>query len=286
MGGSSRSVAGLGVGRDGVLDLLCEVLHPECIGLGLIHHVVAEGPVGVRLCSSLSDLNACSGDGRRRAGAVQAADKALNEILAPLHSLLAQFYPPYTQMCFYIAFFNTGVTMLVFIVAEPWRQAQGQVFIQTAGYFCFTNNIDAVTIPVAVVIAVQRLPGSIDTFMVTIGILQHIPVSQPGFDCAQLDITAIVFACLLQISHFFIQVGTHFFIMIFQIAWHGFRLCLLLRFQQPFSHIQTAVRSGACRHVFDITHTLQFIDIAVISAVQRYICRYQRRRCRNSRISS
>ena len=94
LGRCRRSVAGLGVGRDGVLDLLCEVLHPECIDLGLIHHVVAEGPVGVRLCSGLSDLNACSGDGRRRAGAVQAADKALNEILAPLHSLPRQgFYP-------------------------------------------------------------------------------------------------------------------------------------------------------------------------------------------------
>ena len=94
MGGSSRSVAGLGVGRDGVLDLLCEVLHPECIDLGLIHHIVAEGPVGVRLCSGLSDLNACSGDGRRRAGAVQAADKALNEILAPLHSLRRKIFDP------------------------------------------------------------------------------------------------------------------------------------------------------------------------------------------------
>ena len=94
MGRCRRSVAGLGVGRDGVLDLLCEVLHPESIDLGLIHHIVTEGPVGVRLCSGLSNLNACSGDGRRRAGAVQAADKALNEILAPLHSLPGQgFYP-------------------------------------------------------------------------------------------------------------------------------------------------------------------------------------------------
>ena len=94
MGCCRRSVAELGVGRDGVLHLLCKVLHPECIDLGLVHHIVTEGPVGVRLCSGLSDLNAGGGDGRRRAGAVQAADKALNEILAPLHSLPGQgFYP-------------------------------------------------------------------------------------------------------------------------------------------------------------------------------------------------
>ena len=73
------------------------------------------------------------------------------------HSLLAKFYPPDAQMCFYIAFFNTGVTMLVFIIAEPWRQAQRQIFIQTAEDLCCADNINAVAIPIAVVIAVQRL---------------------------------------------------------------------------------------------------------------------------------
>ena len=100
-------------------------------------------------------------------------------------------------MCFYIAFFNTGVTMLIFIIAEPWRQAQSQIFIQTAEDLCCADNINAVAIPIAVVIAVQRLPGSIDTLTVAIGILPHIAISQPGFDSTQLDVAAIVCICTL-----------------------------------------------------------------------------------------